>query len=322
MTGSPRRAARALAHVQPRARAVHAEAHAKLNLGLAVGPRRADGYHDIATVLQSVSLSDTLTVMPRRSGFTLEVRFGPAPGDPEPVRSVPAGPGNLVIRAARLMAREFGIPGARFRLVKRIPAGAGMGGGSADAAAALRGLARLYGIRIGRERLLELGGRLGSDVPFACLGGTAIGLGRGERLRPARLARPFRAVIAVPRWRVSTARAFREIDRVKNGLTAWAANLRFAQALGRDGVTLTSGARFGNTFELALGKRQVDFESLRERLSAAGLLSPRMTGSGSAVFGIVPVGASARVLATRFEGSERLHVVHSTRSGTQVRVVV
>lgn len=315
------RAARPVARVRPVARAVRVDARAKLNLGLAVGPRRRDGYHEIATLFQSVSLADTLTVTPRRAGFTLGIAIDRASLGLDSARSVPAGPDNSVLRAARLMGREFGVPGAAFRLVKRIPTGAGMGGGSADAGAAIRGLARLYGIRVRRARRLELGGRLGSDVPFACLGGTALGLGRGERLRPVRLARPFRAVVAVPKWRVSTALAYREIDRGKYGLTAWAAKLRFAQALGRDGVRLASGSRFGNTFELALGKRRADLESLRERLSAAGLQFPCLTGSGSAVFGIVRAGTTVRAAIARFEGSERLHVVRSTRSGARVTVV-
>jgi len=235
---------------------------------------------------------------------------------------VPRGADNLVLRAARLAAEELGLPGARFLLRKRIPAGAGLGGGSADAAAALVGLARLYGAKLGPEGRLALAARLGSDVPFACLGGTALGLGRGERLRALRLKRPFRAAIAVPRWRISTAAAFRRIDAGKYGLTGWKAKLRFAQALGRDEVTALQAVRLGNTFEFALGPRRAEIGSLRDRLAAAGLLTPRMTGSGSAVFGLFPAGVSAKRVVRRFEGSERLHVVSSTRSGLRVAVVL
>jgi len=127
------------------------EARAKLNLGLAVGPRRADGYHDLATVFQSVSLADHLIARPAARGFTLRVRHERAAARGGRGRSgpVPAGRDNLVLRAARLLARRVGLEGgARFELVKRIPAGAGLGGGSADAAAALAALAALHRVRL------------------------------------------------------------------------------------------------------------------------------------------------------------------------------
>ncbi len=308
----------------PRARAVRVEARAKLNLGLAVGPRRPDGYHEIATLFQSISLADTLTITPRRAGFSLDVRFEEVCVRGRPRRDrIPTGRGNLVLRAARLLSDESGIAGgAHFLLVKRIPAGAGLGGGSADAAAALVGLARLYGARLGRARRLGLGARLGADVPFCCLGGTALGLGRGEILKPVRLRRPFRAVVAIPAWRVSTAQAFSRIDRVKYGLTRWGAKLRFAQALERDGVTASRGLRLGNTFEMVLGDRRADFESLCARMKAAGLRLPHMTGSGSAVFGIVRPRKSAESVVGRVDGDERLHVVSSTRSGMRVAMIL
>jgi 4-diphosphocytidyl-2-C-methyl-D-erythritol kinase len=296
-------------------RIVRVEARAKLNLGLAVGPRRPDGDHELATIFQSVSLADQLTIRPQRSGFTLEVR-----SDSREVGAVPRGRANLVLEAAHLMREQFGIGGAEIRLNKRIPAASGLGGASADAAGTLLGLERLYGLRPPRARLLELAGRLGADVPFAMLGGTALGLGRGERLRPLRLKRPFRAVIAVPRWRISTALAFRRIDAGKYGLTAWKAKLRFAQALGRDEVTALVGRRLGNTFELALGNRQKHLASLLERMSGAGLEHPRMTGSGSAAFGILPAKRPAKIVLSRFVGDERLYVVRSASPGSRIAV--
>ena len=195
-------------------RRIRLEARAKLNLGLAVGPRRDDGFHELATIFQSVTLSDTLVIERRPRGFSLEVAVEDASlGVPGSVRTlgsvgaaaerrrrqppaaarVPRGSANLVLRAAHRLAAAAGLArGAHFRLTKRIPAGAGLGGGSADAAAALWGLRRLYRVKISREQLLRLALELGSDVPFALHGGTALGRGRGERLTPLRLARPFR----------------------------------------------------------------------------------------------------------------------------------
>jgi len=302
---------------------VRVEARAKLNLGLAVGPRRDDGYHEIATVMQSISLADTLTVQPRRRGFTLAVRHEEAAARGRTRRAgasaVPPGSRNLVIRAAHRAARRFGIEGgARFSLVKRIPSRAGLGGGSADAAAAIAGLLALHRVRPGVHARLELGAELGSDVPFTLAGGTALALGRGEKLTRLGLGRPFRAVIAVPAWRVSTAWAYEKVDRQKYVLTRWGAKLRFAQVLGREGVSLQQAMRLGNTFEQVLGSRRTDFLSLCARLRKAGASEVRMTGSGSAVFGILEPGIQATEVVRRFEGSEPLYVVRSVQAGLRL----
>jgi 4-diphosphocytidyl-2-C-methyl-D-erythritol kinase len=304
---------------------VEVEARAKLNLGLAVGPDRADGYHEIATVFQSITLADTLIAARRRRGFRLQVRHEDAS-----IRGrarargtlVPSGEGNLVLRAARRLAARAGIEGgASFLLVKRIPARAGLGGGSADAAAAIAAMAALYRPRITPRERLALAAEIGSDVPFALRGGTAIGLGRGERLRRVGLKTPFQAIIAVPGWRVSTARAYEQINRTKYGLTAWAAKLKFAQSLGRKRVTASRALRLGNTFEMVLGSRQGDFRALCERLRAAGASQVRMTGSGSAVFGILASSSPAEEVVGRFAGSEPLFLARSARAGLKLRVL-
>ena len=297
-------------------RSVTIDAHAKLNLGLAVGPRRADGFHDIVTVFQSVSLHDTLTATRSARGFSLRVRHehSEARGKVSRAsqRAVPAGRDNLVLRAARLVASELNLPGgARFTLVKRIPAEAGMGGGSADAAATIAALLVLHGRRLSSATRAAYALQLGSDVPFALRGGTALGTDRGERLRRLRLRSPFTAVVAIPEWRVSTRAAFQLHDRVRNGLTPWGHHLRFARTVGRQRVEALSLIRRGNRFEAVLGRRRRDLESLCARLRAAGLLEPHLTGSGSAVFAIVPRGASVRELVARFAGNEPLFVVRS-----------
>ena len=313
-----------------RARGVRIEARAKLNLALAVGPRRADGYHELATVFQSISLADTLIVAPRPRGFSLVIRHQDASlarpaatasrrrgGRPHtgPGR-VPAGRANLVLRAARLLADRYGLPGgAAFTLIKRIPAGTGLGGGSADAAAALVGLGRLHGLRWSLRDRLELGAELGSDVPFALLGGTALGMGRGERLRRLPLAAPFRAVLAVPSWRIETAGAFRELDRRKYGLTGRALNLRFVEALGRKAIRPNHVLRLGNAFETVLGERRSGFLSMCARLRRAGVEEPHLTGSGSAVFGILPAMLTASRFVDRFVGDEAIYLIRSRGTG-------
>jgi 4-diphosphocytidyl-2C-methyl-D-erythritol kinase len=135
------------------------------------------------------------------------------------------------------------------------------------------------------------------------------------------LAEPFRTVVAVPVWRVSTARAYDQISRTRYGLTGWPAKLKFAQSLGRERVTVSRALRLGNTFEGVLGSRLEDFRSLCDRLRAAGAGQVRLTGSGSAVFGILAPSMPAEDVAGRFAGSEPLYVAHSARAGLKVRLV-
>jgi 4-diphosphocytidyl-2-C-methyl-D-erythritol kinase len=233
---------------------------------------------------------------------------------------VPVGSGNLALRAARLAVQHAGIKGGvHLHLTKRIPAQAGLGGGSADAAAALVAVFALYGVEVPLAERLALGLELGSDVPFALLGGTALGLGRGEQLTRLRPGRSFRAVIAVPRWRVSTAEAFRQIDRSRNGLTRWNDKLRFAKGAGDMELWLQRALRLGNSFEKVLGARMPDFVDLRARLREAGARESHMTGSGSAVFGLLGPRVFARCFFDRFRGSEALYVVRFARSGLGIR---
>jgi 4-diphosphocytidyl-2-C-methyl-D-erythritol kinase len=305
-------------------RRVRVEARAKLNLGLAVGPRRPDGFHELATIFQSVTLADTLVVERRARGFSLEVRH-----EEVAVRgklsartrgAVPAGRGNLALRAARLAVRYAGIKGGvHIHLTKRIPAQAGLGGGSADAAAALVAVFALYGVRIPLADRLALGAQLGADVPFALFGGTALGLGLGEKLTRLKPGQSFRAVIAVPRWRISTVVAFRKLDRLRNGLTRWNSKPRFAKVAGSMGLWPYRALRLGNSFEGVLGTRMLDFVDLCARLREAGVREPHMTGSGSAVFGLLDPHGFARCFFDRFRGSEALYVVRFARSGLGIR---
>jgi 4-diphosphocytidyl-2-C-methyl-D-erythritol kinase len=274
------------------------------------------------TVFQSISLADTLTAERTTRGFTLRVRHEAAAihGRAHADRAlVPVGADNLVLRAARLLSDELALPGGvRFTLIKRIPAQAGMGGGSADAAAALHAVLALHGKRLSLATRLRYALQLGSDVPFAIFGGTALGQGRGEILSRLRLVSPFRALIAMPKWRVSTREAFQRHDAARNGLTGWGHDRRFAVTVGRQRVEALSLSRRGNRFEALLGSQRHDLDSLRARLRAAGLLEPRLTGSGSAVFGIVPGGVSIRDVVARFTGDEPLYAVRSVGKGLRL----
>lgn len=187
---------------------VTARAPAKVNLALGVGPLRADGYHELATVFQSVSLFDEVTVAPA-DGVTVTVEGTQAD-------AVPCDGTNLAVRAARLLARTCGIDdGVRIHIRKGIPVAGGMAGGSADAAAALVACDTLWQTGLGREELAMLGAELGSDVPFALSGGTAIGTGRGDRLTPALARGDFSWVVAPADHGLSTPAVYAELDRLR-----------------------------------------------------------------------------------------------------------
>ncbi len=197
--------------------AVTVRVPAKVNLQLGVGPIRDDGYHDLVNVFHAVSLFDEVTVEPAAAP---EVRVQAAPYSRVSVADVPADQDNLAARAARLVAGRLGVDAhAAIRIRKAIPVAGGMAGGSADAAAALVACARLWDDRdepvLDRASLVELGAELGSDVPFAVLGGTAVGVGRGERLTPALTRGTFHWVFATADGGLSTPAVYAECDRLR-----------------------------------------------------------------------------------------------------------
>lgn len=188
---------------------VRVRAAGKVNLALRVGPVAEDGYHPLATVFQAVSLFDDIWVRDAVPGaFPLTVQ-----GDQAGL--VPTDDRNLAVRAARLLAERHGDPtrlGAEMVIRKTIPVTGGMAGGSADAAGALVGCAYLWDLDVGQEELVELGRELGADVPFAILGHTALGSGRGDQLVPVLSRGTYHWVLALPDVELSTPAVFRKWD--------------------------------------------------------------------------------------------------------------
>jgi 4-diphosphocytidyl-2-C-methyl-D-erythritol kinase len=189
-------------------RPVTVRAPAKVNLELTVGPRRADGYHDVATVFHAVGLYDDVTVEP---GPDWEVAVtGPY------AELVPCDESNLALRAARLVGERAGVDEPlRILIDKEIPVAGGMAGGSADAAAALVACDALWGLGLSRLELEVLAAELGSDVPFALSGGTAIGSGRGEQLVPVLARGRYEWVLALSEGGLSTPSVYAECDRLR-----------------------------------------------------------------------------------------------------------
>ena len=190
-------------------RTVRVRVPGKINLALCVGPRRPDGFHDLATVFQSVSLFDELTAS-SVAGPAVTVEVHGAGAD---LVGPPAD--NLAVRAASLLAATYAPgAGAHLRIDKGIPVAGGMAGGSADAAAALLACDRLWGLDVGTDALLALAARLGSDVPFTVLGGTALAHGRGERLTPVTVDHEFHWVLVTSGQGLSTPAVFRRFDEL------------------------------------------------------------------------------------------------------------
>jgi len=192
--------------------AVTARAPAKVNLQLAVGPLRAHGYHDVVTVYHAVSLFDEVTVAPADTDSVVVTGEG--------ADSVPADGTNLAARAAEALAQAVGpgckdSPGLTIRISKRIPVAAGLAGGSADAAAALVACNELWRTGLSQAELCELAAGIGSDVAFGLVGGTAIGVGRGERVTPALAAGTYHWVLAFANGGLSTAQVYAACDRIR-----------------------------------------------------------------------------------------------------------
>ncbi|QKJ19008.1 4-(cytidine 5'-diphospho)-2-C-methyl-D-erythritol kinase [Microbacterium hominis] len=189
---------------------VHVRAPGKLNLFFEVGPLADDGYHDVASAYQAVSLYEDVWAEPALE-FTISV------SGTVDVASVPEDDRNLALRAARLVAAEIGHPGGvHLEIVKHVPVAGGMGGGSADAAAALVACDALWGAELGMHRLQRLAARLGADVPFALLGGTAIGTGRGDELSPALAKGRFDWVILTSAEGLSTPEVYGHLDALRS----------------------------------------------------------------------------------------------------------
>jgi 4-diphosphocytidyl-2-C-methyl-D-erythritol kinase len=263
----------------------HAKFHAfaKINLGLSILGLRPDGYHEIRTVYQTVGLHDRLSV-----------ELGPGAGidvssdDPK----VPGGNKNLVYQIAARWKRARKFRGKiRFRIEKRIPSGAGLGGGSSDAAAALLALERLTGDRLSPAARFRLAAEAGSDVPFFLWGGRALGLGRGEAVYPLPNLARTPCLVVFPGRSVSTAEAYQEAGRrltKKRGTSS----MEFFGARPHFFPEISGPAE--NDFEAVIFARWPELASLKRRLIRAGAKVASLTGSGSAVFALFDSGQKLR----------------------------
>ena len=257
---------------------IEVKAWAKLNLSLDVLGKRENGYHEMKTVMQTASLCDEVRIVCDDSGeISVRSNFGFLPRDA----------GNIAAKAAMAFFDASGLQGqgAHITLRKRIPVGAGLGGGSADAAAVLRGLNTLCQTRLDAGTLETIGAALGSDVPFCVRGGTALAVGRGAKLLPAPEMPACGIVICKPRFSIRTPELFSMIDSRRSRIHPDTDGLLDAMAAGDVG---NLARRMYNVFEEVLPRRCSDIGAIKRALLDAGALGAVMSGTGSAVFGLFP----------------------------------
>ena len=267
-------------------REVTVRAFAKLNLTLDILYKRRDGYHELRMVMQAVSLCDELTVRVGTGGGELLIRTDCA--------ALPDGPGNLAWKAAHTFFETTGLSGGgtEISLVKRIPACAGMAGGSSDAAAVLRALRRLLAPDLSDRALETMGERIGSDVPFCVRGGAALAEGRGERLTALPAMAPCQLVICKPDFDLPTPQLFGRVRAEQ--ITCRPDTAAMERAL-RAGDLSETAKNLRNVFEDFLLENEKDeIDSIRQTLLGCGALGAAMTGSGPTVFGVFRPGDAAQ----------------------------
>ncbi len=286
--------------------AVVARAPAKINVHLAVGPSRPDGFHDLRTVYLAVSLYDTVTVAPG-SGLSLSVT-GEGTGAATGGDVVPTDQRNLVWRAAELLARHADVPAdATIAIAKSIPAAAGLAGGSADAAAALVALDALWGTRASRADLTELASELGSDVPFSLVGGVALGSGRGEQLSPVLARTPCHWVLGIAGEGLSTPAVYAELDRLRAaGRVPDGSELTSSEpvlAALRSGSPATLAAGLSNDLQAPALALRPELRRALRAATDAGAAAVLVSGSGPTVAALAEDEAGAIRLAATLAGA-------------------
>jgi 4-diphosphocytidyl-2-C-methyl-D-erythritol kinase len=270
-------------------------AAAKVNLGLYVGPLRPDRYHEVVSVMQAIGIWDELEVEVVPDGLGLDVEGGALPPDES----------NLVLVAARELARRSrDLPGARFRLRKGIPVSAGLGGGSADGAAALVSLDRLWGLHLPSVNLAAMAAEVGADVPFCIGGGTRVATGRGDQVREVPSAAVTWWVVGIGAERLATEDVYRRLDELDLAASLegrWPTGLLDALASG-DPAAIAAGLH--NDLEPAAFDLLPRLEAGRDRLVEAGALGAVMSGSGPTMLGLCRdeehAGKVARAVRTAF----------------------
>jgi 4-diphosphocytidyl-2-C-methyl-D-erythritol kinase len=273
--------------------AVTARAHAKINLDLRVLGTRPDSFHELRTVFQAIALHDTVTCIPREGPFAIECDTA----------GVPLDRSNLVWKAAEVLWRSIRRQGpprdVLVRLEKQIPLQAGLGGGSADAAAMLLALVALWRVPVRPSQLTDVAATLGADVPFFLSGGTALGLGRGDEVYPLAVLPRHWIVLVIPGFGVSSADAYAWYDAERE--MARGSSAREPQYV--PGPWPSRAAQMINDLEAPIARHHPEIDQMKTALRRAGALAAAMSGSGSTVFGLFQRRKEAETAVTRLSGA-------------------
>ncbi|MEQ7125608.1 4-(cytidine 5'-diphospho)-2-C-methyl-D-erythritol kinase [Actinopolymorpha sp. B11F2] len=285
-------------------RAVVVRTPAKVNLALMVGPPRSDGFHELASVYQAVSLYDEVAAAPLPGGgITVTVRG--ADESPETVAGIPLDADNLAVRAAALLATRTRVDaGVALEIRKGIPVAGGMAGGSSDAAATLVACDALWGTKLDRSHLLELAAELGSDVPFCLVGGTAVGAGHGEIVTPALARGSYHWVFALDGNGLSTPAVYAELDRLRGDLAVLPPRVPgpLMSAL-RTGDTRGVGQALANDLQPAALRLRSRLGQVLAAGEELGTLGAIVSGSGPTCAFLARSDEHATDLAARLAGS-------------------
>ncbi|MDE7307129.1 MAG: 4-(cytidine 5'-diphospho)-2-C-methyl-D-erythritol kinase [Lachnospiraceae bacterium] len=288
---------------------VRVRAHGKINLGLDVIGKREDGYHNVRMIMQQVGLYDGIDI--KRLGLCTD---GKRYIDIETnLRYLPVNENNLAYKAAALLMDEFDIQESiHIKIKKLIPVAAGMAGGSSDAAAVMKGLNRMFGLRLSKKELMERGVKLGADVPYCIMGGTALAEGIGDILTPVRDIPPCYIILAKPGINVSTRVVYSElnVDKIEHhpdidGL------IRGIQI--NDLYAMTK--KMGNVLEEVTEKMYPVIKEIKQTMLSLGAINSMMSGSGPTVFGIFDEKDTAKQAYDSLKADERCRQVYITDGG-------
>ena len=279
---------------------------AKVNLGLHVHGKREDGFHELETIFQMVSLFDDVELELLSSGIKLECD---TPG-------IPTDDTNLVCKAALLLRKSYQVEGkgVSIRLKKKIPFGAGLGGGSGNAAGVLMGLNRLWDLNIDREKLFTLAAELGSDVPFFLTSPCALGKGRGERLKVLESCSKFQVLLVFPGFPIATSWVYQnlrlKLTKRPNNISILRKNLSLSE--------ITSlGSQLYNDLESVVIQKFPEVKVVKDELWAWGALGVLLSGSGATVFGIFDDPEKAQVACASLNGDWERVVTETIESFTE-----
>ncbi len=270
--------------------------YGKINIGLRIVGRRKDGYHNLESVFQEITLFDEILIKKREAGIRIRTDC----------ESLPTDENNLCYQAYQLLVKEHGLKdGVEIEIIKNIPIGSGLGGGSSNAATCLKAFNRMFELGLSRGELIRLAAQIGSDVPFFIVGKTALVKGRGEVVIPIRFLSDYHLLIVFPQVQVSTAFIYKNFEFA---LTKYKWNVKFEAVISRVRTLDDLSVYFSNDLEEVAGRFYPEIAEVRQKIWESGARFVSLSGSGSAVYGIFPMEVDLEPVRKQFVPRYRVYV--------------